>query len=128
MSTERCQSNLSRALFGKARLRVLSTLFGRPDGSMYLRQLAREIGMGLGAVQNEVRRLTEAGILLRSKRGNQVYYQANRTCPIYAELRSLMLKTAGAADLIGHALIRYCCGKLQIRRVRACTHLISRQN
>ncbi|MBN1396373.1 MAG: AMP-binding protein [Pirellulales bacterium] len=25
-------------------------------------------------------------------------------------------------------LLSYCCGKLQIRRVRACTHLISRQN
>ncbi|MBN1393643.1 MAG: type I restriction enzyme HsdR N-terminal domain-containing protein, partial [Pirellulales bacterium] len=34
------------------------------------------------------------------------------------------------ADLLHscHNVIRYCCGKLQIRRVRACTHLISRQN
>ncbi len=78
-------------------------LLGQPDEAIYLRQLARVVGMGLGAVQQEVRRLSEAGILLRIVRGHQVYYQANPECPIFNELRSLILKTAGVGDVLAKA-------------------------
>ena len=60
--------------------------------------------MGHGAVQRELKQLTESGVLTRSVHGNQVYFQANRQCPIFEELRRLMVKTAGAAEVLRDAL------------------------
>jgi predicted nucleotidyltransferase len=100
MSTPSISSNLSGALFGQTRRALLALLYGHPDEAYYLRQLARAGGLGLGAVQREVRRLTEAGILQRTVRGHQVYFQANSECPVFAELKGLMVKTAGAAEVL----------------------------
>jgi len=96
--------NLSSALFGKVRREVLALFFSHPDESFYLRQIIRMTGVGQGAVQRELKRLTEAGIIKRTGRGRQVYYQVRRTCPIFKELRSLMTKTAGLADILRQAL------------------------
>jgi len=61
--------NLSSALFGKGRRTVLALFFSRPDESFYLRQIARMTGVWQGAVQRELKRLTEAGIIARVGRG-----------------------------------------------------------
>ncbi|MBN1401903.1 MAG: nucleotidyltransferase domain-containing protein, partial [Anaerolineae bacterium] len=62
------------------------------------------VGTGQGAVQRELKRLAEVGILWREKRGRQVYYGANQNCPIYDELAGLVLKTLGLADVLRAAL------------------------
>ncbi len=85
---------------------VLSLLFSHLDESFYVRQIVRLTGAGMGAEQRELRRFTESGVLRREVRGSQVYYQAAPTCPIYEEIRSLIVKTAGVADVIRAALTR----------------------
>jgi hypothetical protein len=50
------------------------------------------VDRGSGAVQRELRLMTQAGLLNRAKKGNLVYYRANSTCPIFAELKSLVDK------------------------------------
>jgi predicted nucleotidyltransferase len=60
--------------------------------------------LGTGALQREVRNLTEAGIIKRLVRGRQIYYQANSQCPVFTELRSLIIKTAGVGDVLRAAL------------------------
>jgi len=97
MSTEFDDPILLIALFGQTKRRLLILLYGSPNEAYYLRQLVRAGGLSLGAVQREVKRLTAAGILRRTVRGNQVYYQADRDCPIFVELQGLVAKTAGAA-------------------------------
>ena len=104
MSTAPTSSCLSAALFGQTRRAILALLYGHPDEAYYLRQLARSGGLGLGAVQREVKRLAEAGIFRRTVRGRQVYYQANPECPLFEELKSLVVKTAGVADALRDAL------------------------
>jgi predicted nucleotidyltransferase len=69
-----------------------------------LRQLVRSAGLGLGAAQREVKRLSDAGIIRRTVSGHQVFYQANPDCPIFKELKGLMVKTTGVADVLGAAL------------------------
>jgi predicted nucleotidyltransferase len=59
----------------------------------------------VGSVQRELANLVEAGIVLRSVQGAQVYFQANSECPVYPELRSLMVKTAGVVDVLREALV-----------------------
>ncbi len=98
------RNDLSVALFGKTRRTVLALLFTRPDESLYLRQIVRLAKGGQGAVQRELKRLAEAGIITKSARGRQVEYQANRECPIFKELNGLITKTAGLAGALRDAL------------------------
>lgn len=96
--------SLSATLFGKTRRTVLALLYSHADESFYLRQIARAAGAGMGAVQREVKSLAEAGIIRRTKSGRQVYYQANPECPVYEELKSLIIKTVGMGDVLRAAL------------------------
>ncbi|MBI5723007.1 MAG: nucleotidyltransferase domain-containing protein [Planctomycetes bacterium] len=96
--------SLSESLFGKARRAVLSLLYSHVDEAFYLRQIVRAACAGQGAIQREVGRLTEAGVISRSVRFKHVYYQANPECPIFQELKILMVKTAGAAETLRDAL------------------------
>jgi len=95
---------LGAVLFGKTRRAVLALMFNHPDQQFHLRQVCRRAGGGMGAVQRELRELTSAGILSRTARGNQSVYQANPACPIYSELKSMVTKTIGIADLLRTAL------------------------
>jgi hypothetical protein len=84
-------NNLSvlEALFGKTRRLTLALLFKNADESFYLRKILRLAGVSPGAGQRELRRLSEAGIILRTAKDNRVYFQANSACPIYIELKSI---------------------------------------
>lgn len=83
---------------------VLGLLYSHPDEAFYTRQIAEELQAGVGALQRELGRLTGAGVIKRSKRGRHVYYQANEQCPVYPELRGLIVKTAGVMDVLRYAL------------------------
>jgi predicted nucleotidyltransferase len=107
MGTHTVSTDLGSALFGKARRAVLGLLFARPDEAFYLRQITREVQAGQGAVQRELKRLVDAGLLTREARGREVHYRANRACPIFAELHGLVLKTVGLADVLRAALLPF---------------------
>jgi DNA-binding transcriptional ArsR family regulator len=92
------------ALLGKTRRAILSLLFTRSDEAFYYRQIERLTGGSPGAIQRELRNLTDAGLLIRERRGNQVYYRANVDSPIFPELRSIVVKTVGLADVVRDAL------------------------
>ncbi len=97
-------SALADALFPKVRQRVLAVLFGAPDRSFYANEVIALAQSGTGAVQRELAGLSEAGLLSVRKQGNQKHYQANASAPVFAELRSLVLKTIGLADVLRVAL------------------------
>ncbi len=105
MSTIIKTDSLSATLFGKTRRAVLALLYSHVEESFYIRQIARTAGVGLGAVQRELKKLSEAGIIRRTVRGRQIYYQANPECPVYAELKSLVVKTVGVGDVLRAALV-----------------------
>ena len=105
MSTMFKTDSLSATLFGKTRRAVLALLYSHIDESFYVRQIARTAGVGLGAVQRELKKLFEAGIIRRTVHGRQVYYQANQQCPVYTELKSLVVKTVGVGDVLRAALV-----------------------
>jgi DNA-binding transcriptional ArsR family regulator len=100
MGTINSDDRISSVLFGKTRRAVLSILYRHADESFYLMQLVRAVGAGKGAVQRELKLLNEAGIITREKIGRQIFYQANRQCPIYEELRQMIVKTIGYADVL----------------------------
>ena len=98
-------SSLADALFPKVRQRVLAVLFGTPDRSFYANEVIALAQSGSGAVQRELAALSAAGLLTVSKQGNQKHFQANAAAPVFAELRGLVLKTTGLADVLRAALV-----------------------
>jgi predicted nucleotidyltransferase len=91
-------------LFGKTRGAVLGLLYGRPDEALYMRQIIRMTAFSPGSVKRELDELVAAELVTRETRGKQVFFQANVESPIYNELRSLLLKTVGAAGVVRTAL------------------------
>jgi len=104
MSTGPYKEDISQTLFGKTRRAVLSLLYSHVDEAFYLRQIVRVAEVGLGAVQRELKLLSDAGIIQRIVRGRQVYYQANTQCPVFGELKALVIKTVGIAAIVQAAL------------------------
>ena len=49
-------------------------------------------------------RLEGSGLLVSRRVGHQKHYQANTACPVFAELRSIMLKTVALAEPLRTAL------------------------
>ncbi len=92
------------ALLGQTRAAVLALLYGNPDLELYLSEIVRTVGAGTGAVQRELARLTTAGLLRRTVRGKQVYFQANLESPVFPEVRGLIVKTVGAVGVLRDAL------------------------
>ncbi len=92
------------ALFPQVRAELLRLLFSTPGARLHVRELARRSGLTLGTVQDELKKLTAAGLLLSQRDGNRLYHLANEQHPIFPELRSLVLKTSGLRDVLSSAL------------------------
>lgn len=97
--------NASNAIFSKAQQQVLGLLYGRADSDFYTNEIIRITNVGTGAVQRELAKLTQAGILTVKSIGNQKRYQANHQHPLFSELRSITLKTFGLADVLREAIM-----------------------
>ncbi|MGC3023571.1 helix-turn-helix domain-containing protein [Burkholderia sp. DN3021] len=97
--------SIASTLFSDYRRRVLGLLLLRPDQALHVREIARLTGTTPGTLHKELSKLAEAGILNRDRQGNQVVYRANRSCPIYEELASIMRKTSGMGDVLAEALL-----------------------
>jgi len=94
---------MAPTLFPAARLAVLRWLADAEDG-LHLRELERRSGLNKHGLARELHALRDAGILVSTRVGNQVIYRLNPQCPIYDELRSIVRKTVGLADVLREAL------------------------
>lgn len=92
------------ALFTSTQQKVLALLFGQPERSFYTAELIALAEAGSGAVQRELARLTEAGLITVSRIGNQKHYRANQQSPIFEELRQIARKTFALSVPLKRAL------------------------
>jgi predicted nucleotidyltransferase len=97
-------TSLADALFSTTQQRVLALLFGQPDRSFYATEVITLAGGGSGAIQRELARLEQSGLVNVRRLGNQKHYQANPDSPIFSELYSIALKTVGLAEPLRAAL------------------------
>jgi len=97
-------SDLGAVFFGAYRRRVLGLLLLHPDEAFHLREIARITDTQPGTLRRELLQLTQAGVFTCEKMGNLVRYRADKACPIYAELRGILKKTAGVVDVLREAL------------------------
>lgn len=95
---------LSSFLFNQTRRALLALFYEHTDEAFYVNQIVQSLGKGSGAVQRELRLMTEAGLIVRTRKGNLVFYQANDKSPIFSELKNIVRKTLGVAGVIRKAL------------------------
>lgn len=96
--------NALTVLFNKTCVLLLSLLYNNPAQTFYLREISRHIGSGAGIVQREIAKLVAAGLVVRQSSGRQVYYQANSHSHVFNEIRGLVIKTFGVADIVRQAI------------------------
>ena len=107
MTTKRIrpESTLGALITSRARVEILKLLLLNPGDRRYLREVASLTHQPLQAAQRELARLEAAGLLTAITEGNRKYYQANRECPIFPEIKSLLMKTVGLGDLFRQHLL-----------------------
>lgn len=100
-------SSIADVLFSGVQQRVLGLLFGQPGRSFYANEIVQLRKTGRGALQRELEHLTASGLVTMTPIGKQKHYQANRDCPIFDELRGIVIKTFGLADVLRLALAEH---------------------
>ena len=91
-------------LFPKTRQAILAATLLEPRRWWYMRELAKHLRLTPSTLQRELESLVRGGILRKRREGKHVYFQPATDSPIFEELRGLLLKTAGLADVIQKAL------------------------
>jgi DNA-binding transcriptional ArsR family regulator len=93
-------SHLEVLFSSAARVQVLQLFLMHPESQFYQREIERETGQPIRAVQREVKRLEEIGLLTRSTEGNRVFYQLNPEFPLVTELTALFRAATGAEPAV----------------------------
>ena len=96
--TTTSSSSLADALFTSTQQKVLGLLFGQPERSFFVTQIMELAKSGRGAVQRELLRLENAGLVSIQMHGNQKHYQANRESPLFEEICGIVRKTVGLEE------------------------------
>jgi predicted nucleotidyltransferase len=96
--------SISNALFSKVQQRVLALIFGHPERSFYTSEIVRSVDSGTGAVERELSRLRQSGLVSMERIGNQKHYRANRQSPVFEELTGLVLKTVASTEPLRNSL------------------------
>ncbi|MFT4178693.1 MAG: transcriptional regulator [Thermomonas sp.] len=97
-------ASLADALFSTTKQRVLSLLYGQPKRRFTVTELLTEAQGGAGAVQREIDRLEQAGLVSSERDGRQRWIQANRASPIYTELSRIVQKLLLHGPMLTEAL------------------------
>lgn len=84
----------------KIRQRILALIMDGPDRRMHLRGIARAVGTSAGTAARELGRLEEAGLVRRTREGNQVYFEARPEQPLFGQIRDVVRQVAGAPIIL----------------------------
>jgi predicted nucleotidyltransferase len=96
--------SLLSLLFPQVRAEVLRLLFSDAQREVHGRDLARQSGLNVKTVQDELGKLSKADLVTSRRDGNRRYYRANVHHPLFTDLQQLVLKTSGLRDVLADAL------------------------
>jgi len=97
---------LQELFSSQARIAILGLFLLNPSYRFYMREVATRSGQPIRAVQRELGRLEAVGLLSHTMDGNRKYYQINKNCPIFPELKAIFLKTFALGDTLRQHLLR----------------------
>jgi predicted nucleotidyltransferase len=88
----------------KIRQRILALIMDVPGRRMHLRGIARAVGTSAGTAARELGRLEDAGLVRRTREGNQVYFEARPNQPLFGQIRDIVRQVAGAPIILRRQL------------------------
>jgi predicted nucleotidyltransferase len=95
---------LAEIVSSKVRAEIFRLLFADSAIELHMRELARISGMAIGTIQTELKKLSRLGLVTARRDGNRLYFRAQQTHPLYPDIRSMVRKTAGVAEVLRQAL------------------------
>ena len=102
--------SLVRLLSSRVKAEVFRLLFGAGARELHVREIARQAGLNDATVRQELKKLAGLRLVSARRSGNRAYYHAEKTHPLYPDIRNLVLKTSGLGDVLRQAL-----GKFPVR-------------
>jgi len=96
--------DIHHLISSKIRVELLSVLALNPESSFNINELSRITGFSLRGVDRELKNLLSGGLLRREISGNQHRYQLDPACPIRKEVKGIIAKTVGIADVLKKGL------------------------
>ena len=97
-------NRLAEILSSRARAEIFRLLFGGTGEELHVRAIERRSGLNDSTIRQELRKLVRLDLVHSRRDSNRVYYRAKTENPLYPEIRNLVLKTAGLADVLKPAL------------------------
>ena len=79
--------DILHVLFPSVRAELLRRLFFDPTREFYVREMARLTTLALGTVQQELARMSAAGLVTSRSNGYHRFYRANRKHPVFFNLQ-----------------------------------------
>lgn len=95
---------LSDILSSRARAEIFRLLFGLVKRDLHVREIERRSGLTIGTVRQELQKLERLDLVVSRRDGNRLYYRANTGHLLYADVHSMVLKTAGLGERLRQAL------------------------
>jgi len=95
---QKAQDALFAVFASTARVAVLRVFVLDPVRTYYQRQIEGATGLPIRAVQRELERFAQVGLLYRRSEGNRAYYQVDTQFDLFPELRQIFLKMAEPVD------------------------------
>ncbi len=96
----------------KTRINILMRLFLNPKQRAYLRELSGDFSASPSVIKEELKNLSDAGLLEQIKNGRQIFYKANKKHPLFPELHSMVKKALGMDKILDSIINRL--GKLEL--------------
>lgn len=84
------EPELLDVLFPRVRAEILRLLFEQSHTQRYVRELMMMSGLALRTIQEELAKLTSAGLLTNWTNGYHRFYRANRAHPLFHEIRRIV--------------------------------------
>ncbi len=97
---------IDKLFSSRARIEILRLFLFNPENTFYQRQISVLTNQPIRGVQREVAKLQKLGLIEGSIQGNRIYYKVNKICPIFEELKNILFKSIGIAEVLKENLKR----------------------
>jgi predicted nucleotidyltransferase len=94
-------------LNSKLRQKLLLYFFTNPDSKLFLREIARILGVDPTNLSRELKSLCNSGYFLAEQKGNQKYFYLNKDFPLFEEVERIIFKTIGVEGALTEIIAKY---------------------
>ena len=98
---------LSALINSKTKRAILKQILSNPDDKFYVRELSALLDISVGTIHRELVKFENGEILKSEKRGNLRFFFANKSNPVFKELKQIIFKTEGIEGSLREIVSRY---------------------